>query len=405
MMRERERSGLAAVLAMTLAVQALTAIAMSVPSVIAPVAAVDLGHAPALIGVLVGVQYVLAGIMGPVCGTLIQRFGPARMIQAAVLAVAAGLVVAGSALAALALVFAALAGAAHGLVNPATSQILARAAPPGRRALIFSIKQTGVPVGAAITGALVPLLLLAITWQQTVIAMGAASLALLFAVAPFRAMDERQREPGYPIVVSRLLAPIAEVWRDRRMLDLAFASTAYSSVQTAFLTYLISYLNLELGFSLIVAGLVFSVATTAGIVGRIVWGAVADRLRNPRGVLAFLGFGMSICAVLATQFQGSWPLAAIMAACAAYGGTAVAWNGIFLAEVARLAPEGRVAVMTGGTQVFTFAGAMCGPPVFGLVTAWSGTYATGYIVFGVVPLLMGLRLAFARPAPKQAAVR
>ncbi len=397
-----DRPPLAAVLAVSVSVQTLTAMAMSIPSVIGPVAAADFGHPPARIGLIVGVEYVLAGLAGPMCGVLIARYGPARLLQVAVLAVAAGLMVASGTHVALAIAFAALAGTAHGVVNPVTSQIIAQAAPPGRRALIFSIKQTGVPIGIAIAGALLPSMLLVMSWQRALIVIGAASLALLFAVAPFRPYYDRQRNPRHPVVFGGLLAPVREVYADRRMLDIALASAAYSSVQVSMLTYLISFLNLELGFTLVAAGLVSSVATLGGVVGRILWGAIADRLRNPRAVLAFLGFAMSICGLATMQFGANWPLAAIVAVCAAYGATAVGWNGVFLAEVARLAPEGKAGLMTGGAQLFTFAGALAGPPVFGLITTSSGTYSMGFLLFAAVPLVTALRLAFAKPPRERA---
>jgi MFS family permease len=81
--------------------------------------------------------------------------------------------------------------------------------------------------------------------------------------------------------------------------------------------------------------------------------------------------------------------------CVVYGATAVGWNGVFLAEVARLAPEGRVAIVTGGTQFFTFAGVLLGPPVFGAIVSASGHYGSGFIFLAILPLATGLGL-FAR---------
>jgi hypothetical protein len=69
-----------------------------------------------------------------------------------------------------------------------------------------------------------------------------------------------------------------------------------------------------------------------------------------------------------------------------YGATAVGWNGIYLAEVARLAPEGRIATVTGGTQFFTFSGGLLGPPVFGAIVGATGGYGFGFVLFAVLPL-------------------
>jgi MFS family permease len=162
----------------------------------------------------------------------------------------------------------------------------------------------------------------------------------------------------------------------------------YSAVQISFLTYLVSYLKLELGYSLVAAGVVFSVAQISGALGRVLWGVVADHLFRPRSVLAALGLVMILCGAVLASVTSAWPAAAVIAVCAIYGATAVGWNGVFLAEVARLAPEGRVAFLTGGTQFFTFAGVLVGPPLFGAIASLAGSYGAGFVATAVLPFVV-----------------
>ena len=81
-----------ATVAMTFIIQAFTSFAMSVPAVIAPVAAADLGFAPGSVGVLVSSAYVAAILLGLAGGPLITRFGPVRLFQFAAVFVGVGLV-------------------------------------------------------------------------------------------------------------------------------------------------------------------------------------------------------------------------------------------------------------------------------------------------------------------------
>jgi nitrate/nitrite transporter NarK len=161
----------------------------------------------------------------------------------------------------------------------------------------------------------------------------------------------------------------------------------------SFTTYLVSFLKIELAYSLVAAGLIFSAAQIAGVLGRVIWGAVADRILSPRRVLAILGLTMALCGAAASSFSAPWPLWALLGICLLYGATAVGWNGVFLAEVARLAPDGRVAIVTGGTQFFTFAGVFIGPPVFGAVAAAAGSYAAGFALIAALPFVAVLALA------------
>jgi MFS family permease len=165
-------------------------------------------------------------------------------------------------------------------------------------------------------------------------------------------------------------------------------------------TYLMLYLVVELGYSLVVAGLVFSVAQVMGIIGRPVWGVVADRFQAPRQVLAGLGIAMGLCGLAAASFSPGVPVGAVVAVCAVYGASAVGWNGVFLAEVARIAPPGKVGTVTGGVMLFNFTGAVLGPPVFGAILGSTGSYALGFLFIALLPLVWGLRLAL---APRAAA--
>ena len=378
---------LVAAIAVTLAVQSLTAMALAVPAVLAPVAAGDFGVAPTAVGRWVGFSYMMAMFAGLAGGTFVGRHGPARTLQVAVLGVVGGLAVGAGAHLALLLLCGALLGTAHGLVNPASSAILAVASPPRIRSMVFSIKQTGVPLGGAIAGILVPGLLLWMSWQEVVLALAVGAAALIAVVAPYRRVYDATRRTGR-MHLRGFAAPVGEVWANRSVLELAVVSGVYSAIQISFLTYLVSYLKLELGYSLVAAGIVFSVAQMSGAVGRVLWGAVADHLFKPRSVLAALGVAMALCGAALASLSPAWSLAALLGVCAIYGATAVGWNGVFLAEVARLAPEGRVASLTGGTQFFTFAGVLIGPPLFGAIASLAGSYAAGFVATSALPLLV-----------------
>jgi MFS family permease len=381
------RRRLVAALAVSLAVQTLTAMGLAIPSVLAPVAASDFDVAPTALGRWVGFSYMIAMFAGLAGGTLVGRYGPSRVHQAAVLGVALGLATGAGAQVALLLLCGLCLGAAHGLVNPASSAILAAASPPRIRSMVFSIKQTGVPLGGALAGILVPALLLWMSWQAAVLALAIGAAVLLVLVVRHDPADDAARRLER-LRLRSFAAPVAEVWANRPILELAAVSGVYSAIQISFLTYLVSYLKLELGYSLVAAGVVFAVAQISGAAGRVLWGVVADHLLKPRSVLAGLGMVMIVCGGALASLNPAWPPAAVLAVCALYGATAVGWNGVFLAEVARLAPDGRVAYLTGGTQFFTFAGVLIGPPLFGAIASATGTYGAGFVVTTALPLLV-----------------
>jgi len=243
---------------------------------------------------------------------------------------------------------------------------------------------------------LVPVLLLWTSWQIAVLVLALGAAAFLAVLVPFRRVYDWDRNPGQRLHLRGFAAPVAEVWARRPILELALVSALYSAVQISFLTYLVSYLKIELAYSLVAAGLVFSASQFAGALGRVFWGALADHVFKPRGVLAALGLVMALCGFAVALFTAGWPPVAVFAVCVLYGATAVGWNGVFLAEVARLAPQGRVAIVTGGTQFFTFAGVLVGPPIFGAIASATGSYGTGFVLIAALPLLASVGLLASR---------
>ena len=106
--------------------------------------------------------------------------------------------------------------------------------------------------------------------------------------------------------------------------------------------------------------------------------------------------GFSAIATLAAGPQ--WPGWLLFVYAAVFGATAVGWNGVYLAEVAHLAPQGQTSQATGGCLFFTFLGVVVTPPLFNVVLSLAGSYAAAYAVFGVPSLAIGARLLLARPS-------
>jgi MFS family permease len=333
-------------------------------------------------------------LSGLACGALIARYSPVRVCQISIGLAAAGLALGTGALLPLVFAAAALIGSGYGMVNPVASHILVSAAPPRMMSLIFSIKQTGVPLGGALAGALVPTLILSLGWRGSAAVIALLCAAAVLAIQPARAGEARAQLPRGSGSMADFFAPLGMVLASPPVLELAIVSMIFGSAQLALSVYFVSYLNLELGYSLVSAGLIYSVAHAAGIAGRITWGAVADRWLSSRSMLGLLGLMMASAGAAVACFDADWPLPAVVLVSALFGASAVGWNGVYLAEVARRAPPGRVGAITGGTQFFTFVGALAAPPLFGLVVGFAGSYGKAYLLFCLLPALAGVRMLF-----------
>ncbi len=119
-------------------------------------------------------------------------------------------------------------------------------------------------------------------------------------------------------------------------------------------------------------------------------------------MLAVLGAVMALSAALTALLPAGTPSWLVGCLLAIFGASAIGWNGVYLAEVARQAPPGLASVATGGTLAFTFLGVVLGPPVFGALSSMAGSYSAGYL--GLALLTAGCCLTLTRyrlPAPEQ----
>lgn len=390
-------TGVAIPLATTLAVQALVSMAALTAPVLAPEAGAELGVAATLVGVFVALIYVGAMLSSLAAGDLVGRFGAIRVSQVCLLLCGAGLALATLGTPLVLVASGLLIGIGYGPVTPASSHLLARTTPSHLMGFMFSLKQTGVPIGGALAGGLVPGASLLWGWQGAAFAVCGACLLTAVLAQPIRASFDADRDPLRRVSLGGVFRPLRMVFAYPRIRDLAFCTFFFGAIQLCLTTYLVIYLTTACGMPLVTAGLVLAMAQTAGIVGRLLWGLVADRWLSPRRVLSLLAFGMGGCAILTAAFDPTWPLVAVAAVSMLFGATAIGWNGVYLAEVARLAPVGQAGVLTGGTLFFTYFGVVAGPPAFAALVGVTGSFAIGYAAIGVVILVVGCALAFVRP--------
>ncbi len=366
-------------LLLTLAIQAMVAMALLTLPVMAPQVARSFSVSPALVGTYVAITYLAAMVASLLGGLGVVRWGAIRVSQWGLLSCAAGLGMCalgwlpGIALGAL------LIGLGYGPITPASSHILARTTPADRMSLVFSVKQTGVPVGSMLAGALVPSLMLATSWQASLLAVALACVACAWASQGQRAaLDDDPREQR-PLRLDTLLSPVRLVLAHRPLATMAACSMLFSMVQLSLTTYLVTFLHQDLGYGLVAAGLVLSFAQMGGVAGRVAWGYVADRWLGTFGMLLALAALMVACALATASFTPATPQGVVLAVLAVFGASGIGWNGVYLAEVARRAPPGQAGVATGGTLCFTFLGVVIGPLVFGALSAAFGLYRAGFL--------------------------
>ncbi len=375
------------------AVQVIATMAVLIPASVAPEIARTLDLPVSMIGFQISLVYVGATLMSLAAGLVQRRLGAVRANQVAAFMVMASLLVIALPHAATLAAGSLGLGIAYGLTNPAASHLMMKIASPDNRNLVFSIKQTGQPMGGVVAGLLAPPIAVAFGWQWSLVAGAGLAVVVMLVIQPLRAYLDGDRDPATKFR-GAVFRDLGLVMRLRELRLLALAALTLSAVQLALMTFAVTMLVEDVHLDLVTAGIGLAVIQIAGVVGRIGWGAVADRFGNAHKTLITTQI-LSIFAALATAtLAEGMPLAGVFAILFLFGASAVGWNGVFMAEVARLAPQGRIGSATGGVLVPVFIGVMIGPVLFTGIHQVLDQYTLSFAAIavltglGIIPMML-----------------
>src|SRR6202047_5414706 len=375
--------------------QTFASVGKTLPAVVAPLVIAELHADPAWVGVYYGLSAAAALLAQMGCGSFVIRYGALRMSQAALVLLGGGMAAAAEG-GLLGFGASAVIGGGGGAVStPTSSQLLGRVSPPRLAPLVFSIKQTAVPAGLLICGAIGPAMAGALGWRGATLAMAAACVASAMMLQPLRARFDDDRVPSRRFRLSDFRTTIASVLQARDLRRLSFACFAFNGVQSVFTAYFVTYL-VALDYELAAAGFLFSLVVAVAVPCRILWGWLGSFHVKPHLVMGRLALGMAGSIAVTGLFTAAWPMAAMGLVGGVLSATAMSWHGILLSETARLAPAGRVGAVTGGVLSFGQIGAFLGPSAFSLLLHLTGGYGAGWAVCAIPALWGGISLFGAR---------
>jgi hypothetical protein len=288
-----------------------------------------------------------------------------------------------------------LLGIAFGPETPACASVLARVTPLLRRPWIFSVRQTGNQIGAMVGSLALPWLLvmhaalpfafvaalaLGVGWwcHRLVTSDGGA-----LAVAGMTGSSGHigHSGDGHPSVDSGTSATsgLGELLRSPALRMLTATMVVFMATQVCLNFFVMSHAVHHWQLPVREAARWVALMQGAGLVGRLLWGRVALR---PGVITARLlgGLGLLIgsAGLLLFLWPGTPPASALAVLFGLIGLSASGWNGVMVAEVARLAGPARAGAVTGAALMFGYGGLALAPVAFAAAgTAWgtSAAYA------------------------------
>lgn len=321
------------------------------------------------LGVLLG--SVTVGLLSTLLlwGLAADRFGERRVMTAGLLAAVVALVGASRTTTVLPLMGCLVcAGAAGAAVNAASGRAVIGWFGPRERGTAMGVRQTALPVGAALAAALLPPVATArgLDAAFLVLAGGCGVGALVVAVLVREAPRQAARVAGG-------LGPAG----DPRIRRIGAVSFLLVIPQFAVVAFLVVYLVDEHDVSFGTAALLLAAVQLGGGACRIAAGRWSDRLGlrlQPLRKLAQLTTGLfAVLAVCeAAGLRAAVPLLLLA------GVAAISWNGLAFTAVGELAGPGRAGAALGLQNTAVALGAALTAPVLGAVvdrSSWSVGFA------------------------------
>ena len=371
------------VLAVGTAAQAATAASFLGLAAVTPALRAHFGLDLAGVGLLIGA--ISVGLVPTLIpwGAAADRFGERGVMTIGLLGSAAALGATASAsdpLVAGALLM--LSGASGASVNAASGRAVLTWFPSRLRGTAMAVRQTSVPLGAAVAAVGLP----AVAGAGGVPAVftALALTSLLAAVAVAVAIRE---PPDAPPRHSRPTTRARVVLGDRRLQRLSLAGLLLVVPQFLGSVFLVEMLLDGDGPSLATAGVLLALTQLLGAAGRLGNGAWSDRtgsrVRPLRIVAGVIAVGFALAALVQPGPVTLLALVLVPAAAAA-----VSWNGLVFTAAGELAPPGRAATAMAASNTANYVAAAATPVIGGALAQAAGWPAV--LAFGALAALAAL---------------
>lgn len=367
---------------------------------LAPLLQADLSLSHFQIGMFTSIYFAGAFFFSFPMGWLVDRIGVYRTMPLGQLIVGFFILclsMADSFIAICILLF--LGGIGHAAINPSTAKVVMAWFPSNRRATAMGIKQTGVPIGGALAAAMLPAIALSLGWQKAFIISGIVSLAsVVLSLIIYRKPTYNKNSASAPLPPIRVSAII----KNRDIMLLSVLMIGFLMLQSSLETYIVFYCMDVLKYTLITSGLLLSITQIGAIGGRLFWGPVSDifmKAKRKRVLMVIGGISSIMCLVFAL-LPTHIPIWVTGGLVIIFGACAIGWNAIYLVFAAELAGRGREGRVLGVSLTIAFIGHLIGPPIFGRLVDFFGSYTPSWLLFSFIMAITTILIAFIREPQK-----
>ncbi len=373
----------------------------------------EFGWSRAELSLAFALQRVETGVLGPIHGWAVDRYGPRAIMLIGVVIFALSLAAFSlvNSLLGFYLVFALIA------IGASLSSMLSVSVAvvnwfQRRRALALGVMSTGVAAGGLVT----PVVVLALEgwgWRTTALVSGCIVLAIglpLASLVRTRPGDHGRTPDGLPPAAAAAAAAampetsftVREAMRTRAFWLLSLGHASGLVTVGAVSVHLFVYVTGDFGESSATAARLIALLTAMLVVGMLIGGVFGDRM-NKRVIIVSAMFGHMTGMLLLAWSPSFW----VLTVAVAVQGTAWGARGPLTSALrADYFGPGSYGQIQGFSSLIVMLGMMLGPLIAGIIYDTQGTYTPAFLLLAVLAGLGSLCFIFAtRPRPPATALQ
>ncbi|MFI6289090.1 MFS transporter [Streptomyces sp. NPDC051018] len=292
-------------------------------------------------------------------------------------------------------------GAGYSTVQPGGSKSVASWFGASQRGFAMGVRQAGLPLGAALASAVLPLVAEEFGWRATLLTGGFVALigACLFMGCyrqPPALSSPQDKEPQHRFA-ARLRAR-RRMLREPSMVKIMLSGTSLISVQYGVGILMVLHLHQESSVGAGQAALILVVSQGAGVAGRICLAAWSDRSGSGRYAIVLVCMVAVIAGLIVLMTPAGRAPVVASGAFIWLGFFGFGWYGPWVACLAEAAPPGKTGFALGLAMSVNQIAIVTAPPVLGLLVDRTSSFTPAW---ALLSLLTAVALAVTTVAQRR----
>ncbi len=292
-------------------------------------------------------------------------------------------------------------GAGYSTVQPGGSKSVASWFHASQRGFAMGIRQAGLPLGAALASAVLPLLAEAYGWRASLVA---GALVALLGAGVFMGFHRRPPDRTPPpearpqATFTSELGARLRMLREPSMVKIMLSGTSLISVQCGVGILTVLHLHDAASVGAGPAVLVLVAAQGAGVLGRVCLAAWSDRSGSGRYTTVMLCMVAVIAGTTLLVTPAGRAPAVACVVLVSLGFFGFGWYGPWVAYVAESAPPGRTGFVLGLAMSVNQTAIILMPPLLGLLRDRTDSFAPAW---GLLATMTAVALAVTARAERR----